>query len=72
MMKLKLIIDGMSCGHCVGAVEGALSGLPGQQGLTVSVGAAELELPDGTDVGGLSAMVEDLGFTVRDLSTDTD
>lgn len=36
-------IGGMSCGHCVAAVEKALDGLAGIAGRRVRVGAAEVE-----------------------------
>jgi copper chaperone CopZ len=36
-------ITGMSCGHCVAAVERALDGLPGVARRQVRVGAAEVQ-----------------------------
>lgn len=41
-MKLKLLINGMHCEHCVAAVRGALQAVPGVDGCTVSVGQAEV------------------------------
>ena len=42
--NMRLQIDGMSCGHCVGTVEKALRGLDGVTVGSVTVGAAEVQL----------------------------
>jgi copper chaperone len=42
MEKLQLEIQGMSCGHCVGAVKRALEELEGVAVTSVSVGRAEV------------------------------
>jgi copper chaperone CopZ len=39
----QLKITGMSCGHCVAAVERALDRLPGVAGRQVRVGGAEVQ-----------------------------
>mgnify|MGYP001179146892 CR=1 FL=1 len=40
-MKTTIEIRGMSCGHCVAAVTGALSGLPGVKNVQVSMERGE-------------------------------
>lgn len=72
MQDVTLTIDGMSCGHCVRAVEealaGALAGTPGAAVEQVQVGAARVRLPDGADaasVDALVAAVEEAGFVAR-------
>jgi copper chaperone len=59
-----LNIEGMTCGHCVMAVQRALKGVPGVEG------PVEVDLKAGLDrVGGapdpaaLAAAVEEEGFT---------
>jgi copper chaperone CopZ len=47
MQRLVLHIEGMSCGHCVQAVSGALRALPGVAVTSVRVGRAELEFDEG-------------------------
>jgi copper chaperone len=42
MRELTLQIDGMSCGHCLNAVNGALTVLPGLEVGSVRIGGAEL------------------------------
>jgi copper chaperone CopZ len=47
MAKVTLHIEGMSCGHCVNAVNRALHSLPGVAVGTVQVGRAEVEVAEG-------------------------
>jgi copper chaperone len=42
MRDLTLHIDGMSCGHCLNAVNKALAGLPGVEAISVRIGRADL------------------------------
>jgi copper chaperone len=42
MRDLILHIDGMSCGHCLNAVNKALAGLPGVEAISVRIGRADL------------------------------
>ena len=46
--SLDLAIDGMSCGHCVAAVRGALAELPGVTVKKVAVGSAAVTIEPGT------------------------
>ncbi len=64
-----LHIEGMSCQHCVDAVEGALAGLDGVTVQEVGIGRARVAYA-GHDVttGDLEAAVEEAGYSVR--STD--
>lgn len=47
MEALTIHIDGMSCGHCLNAVNKALSGLPGVTIGSVQIGRAEVEYDAG-------------------------
>ena len=40
MVQARLKIDGMSCNHCVGAVDRALKGLAGVQVEAIEIGSA--------------------------------
>ena len=64
MEPRELSISGMSCGHCIAAVRGALEQLPGVQVLDVKVGKARLEVEPGavTDATLIDA-VEDAGYS---------
>lgn len=60
-----LSIEGMSCGHCVQAVNKALSAVPGVTLQSVVVGAARVQLADGATPADALAAVERAGFTAR-------
>jgi copper chaperone len=65
MERLKLEIGGMSCGHCVRAVEHALRGVAGLQVERVEVGGATVGYdPAVVDRAAISSAVEDEGYTV--------
>lgn len=58
----ELTIEGMSCGHCVKAVEGALRALPGVTSVEVEVGRARVE--GDVELAALVAAIEDEDFEV--------
>lgn len=60
-------ISGMSCGHCVKAVTAALAGVPGAAVQSVSIGSAQVSLPDEATVTAAIAALDDAGYpaTVR-------
>lgn len=64
MEPRELSISGMSCGHCIAAVRGALEQVPGVQVLDVKVGKVRLEVEPGavTDATLIDA-VEDAGYS---------
>jgi copper chaperone CopZ len=47
MKELTLHIEGMSCGHCLNAVNKALAGLPGVEAISVRIGRADLRYDEG-------------------------
>ena len=64
MQKVKLQIEGMSCGHCLSAVRQALAAVPGVRVATVQLGRAEVEVPDEAGSDLLVSAVEGAGYTV--------
>jgi len=48
MKPLTLHIEGMSCGHCLNAVNRALASVPGVEIDSVRIGRAELRYDEGT------------------------
>ena len=48
MVKVTLKIDGMTCGHCVGAVTRALRGVDGVKVENVAIGEATVAYEPGT------------------------
>lgn len=65
MEKLTMKVSGMSCGHCVGAVTGALKKLNGVDVESVEVGSATVNYdPSATSPAVISKAIEDVGFEV--------
>jgi copper chaperone len=63
VQHLTLHIDGMSCGHCLNAVNRALAGLPGVEVESVRIGRAELRYDERTlDASRIEAAVADAGY----------
>jgi copper chaperone len=58
-------IDGMSCNHCLNAVNQALAAVPGIRVESVRIGRAEVELlPDGASADAVVAAIEGAGYAV--------
>lgn len=64
MKKVTLHIEGMSCGHCLNAVNQALAGVPGARIDSVRIGRAEVEVPEGAGSDALVTAVEEAGYNV--------
>lgn len=68
MKDITLAIGGMSCGHCLNAVNKALAAVPGLEIKSVKIGRAEIRIPesDAADQAVRTA-VEDAGYKVEGL-----
>lgn len=66
MASLQFAIEGMSCGHCVAAVEKALAALPGVDASRVAVGSAQVEYdPARVSAEQMAAAIRGAGFAPR-------
>ena len=66
MEPLQLAIDGMSCGHCVGAVQKALSTVESVSVQTVEVGKARITFdPARTTSAAIVNAIDLAGFPAR-------
>ena len=64
MNPLHLTIEGMTCEHCVRAVDGRLRKTPGVQVERVVVGAADLSFdPAKTTIDEIAEVIADEGYT---------
>lgn len=61
-------IDGMSCGHCVRAVEQALRALDGVDVHTVEVGTVQITQSDAVTDEQIRAAIEEEGYQVRAIA----
>ncbi|HYW32192.1 MAG TPA: cation transporter [Gemmatimonas sp.] len=65
MQTLSLEITGMSCGHCVAAVDKALKALPGVSAANVEIGHATVVVdPTVATPAAIADAVEYAGFSV--------
>lgn len=66
MERLQMEIQGMTCGHCVGAVKRVLAGLEGVAVTSVSVGRAEVSYdPAKAEAPEILAAVGEAGYPAR-------
>ena len=65
-MTKKIFIDGMSCGHCVGHIEGALKEVCGVKSVKVDLPGkfAIVELAHEVDDAKLKAAIDEAGYKV--------
>ena len=72
MERIHLEIDGMSCGHCVGAVKRSLADVQGVSVDAVSVGSADVRFdPARTGQAAIVAAVRDAGYPARVVAAAT-
>jgi copper chaperone len=62
MKTVELDVQGMSCGHCVKAVEKALARVPGVARAEVSIGHAKIECEEQVPRDALVAAIADAGY----------
>lgn len=69
MTTLELKIDGMTCGHCVAAVQRALEAVPGVTVCEVAIGSATVQVdeqavPTDQAVAAITSAVAEEGYSV--------
>ena len=67
MKAVNLKVSGMSCGHCVRAVEDALRGVAGATVESVAIGGARVAIADAVPVGALIDAVADAGYEAEEV-----
>lgn len=69
MEKATLTVAGMSCGHCVKAVQQALAGVDGATPEQVAIGSATVAFdPAKTNIGALIDAVADAGYEAHEVT----
>lgn len=61
---LRFNVEGMSCGHCVGAVTRAVQGLDPQAEVRVDLAAKTVEARTAAESGSVAKAIEDAGCAV--------
>lgn len=63
MTEIKLAIEGMSCNHCLNAVNRALAQVAGVRIKSVAIGRADLEFdPDQLSPAQIVAAIDEAGY----------
>jgi len=66
MAQVKIMIDGMSCQHCVGRVKSALDALAGVSDSVVEPGSADITFDESqVSQADLEAAIENSGYKVK-------
>jgi copper chaperone len=65
MSKVQLKIDGMSCGHCVAAVENSLKAISGVKSVMVDLDSGSAIVEGTVDIQVLISAVEQEGYEAR-------
>jgi len=69
MKDIAITISGMSCGHCLNAVNKALASVPGIEVGSVRIGRAELRVPESPAVTEqVTAAITEAGYKVEGIT----
>lgn len=66
-MKKEIVIEGMSCSHCVKRITEALNKIPNVSKVNVEVGKAIIELNENIDDKDLKNVIEEVGYKVSEI-----
>jgi len=71
-MKKKILIEGMSCGHCVKHVKNALTDLNGVKAVEVILDTktALVDIDEEVSEDAIKAAIEDAGYEVTEIITE--
>ncbi len=66
MKEIQVSIEGMSCGHCAGAVEKAVGALPGVERVAVSLPdrMATVACREATSLADIGVAITEAGYTM--------
>lgn len=69
-MKKKLLVDGMSCSHCINHLKTALTeDIQGIEVLEINLEGkyAQVDMKDNVSTDALKTVIEDLGFELKGI-----
>lgn len=67
MQNVSVKIAGMSCGHCVMSVKGALNEVAGVQASEVKVGSASVSFEAPATIESIAAAINESGYEVVEV-----
>ncbi|MBE2292239.1 MAG: heavy-metal-associated domain-containing protein [Xanthomonadales bacterium] len=68
---MKLVVEGMTCGHCAKAVTGAIHGLDSDAEVLVDLAAGTVRIDGRIRQEDAVQAIQDRGYTVSGIVTDT-
>jgi copper chaperone len=68
MQDIEIRVSGMSCGHCLNAVNRAISSVPGVQVKSVRIGQAEVKVTDPAATDRVKVAIEEAGYRVEAIT----
>lgn len=60
---MKLVVQGMTCGHCVSSVTNAIQSLASDLNVRVDLASKEVQVDDNIDVEQVILAIKNAGFT---------
>ncbi len=67
VMNVELQVEGMSCEHCVRAVERAVAAVAPGARVTVELASGRVRVDNGTDPDRIAAAIREAGYEVREM-----
>jgi copper chaperone len=68
-MKHRLIVNGMTCGHCKASVTEAIAALDGAAHVEVNLQTGEVQVNSTRTLEEIRSAIEELGYEVQNTST---
>ena len=68
-MKHRLIVNGMTCGHCKASVTEAIAALDGAAHVEVNLQSGEVQVNSTHTIEEIRSAIEELGYEVQNTST---
>lgn len=65
---LELKVEGMSCGHCVGAITKAVQGIDPAAKVQVDLQSKQVSVESGTEPDAVKAAIEEAGYDVVSIT----
>ena len=70
-MRVELRVEGMSCEHCVRAVERAVAAVAPGARVAVELTAGRVTVENGTDPDRIAAAIREAGYEVRETKVES-
>ncbi len=69
MTEITIAVTGMTCGHCLNAVNAAVSAVPGAEIKSVQIGRVEARVQDSSTTEQVRSAIEAAGYRVEGVTS---